>query len=74
MSRKTSEPRLELRAEVQIEWETDCDADLSHLGNYTDQWEEGAIDREERGDRDRNSYRYFVSANHALFPLVMSAE
>jgi hypothetical protein len=40
----------------------DDNPDLSHLGEYAGQFRPGAIDRQVRGDMDRNSYRYFVPA------------
>jgi hypothetical protein len=47
---------------VRFQREIDTDPDLSYLGKYTSKHEEGAIDRQERGDMGRNEYRYFVPA------------
>lgn len=72
MSTKTKEKTLALKLalEIQIEhnWEVDESPWLDWLGKYTDQWEEGAIDRQKRGDmKNTGEYRYFVSGNHAVF-------
>jgi hypothetical protein len=59
---------ISLGVEVEAEWEIDEHPDLSWIGNYTDQDEEGAIDRQKRGDMKNSSeYRYFVSGNNAVF-------
>ena len=40
----------------------DTDPDLSDLGEYSNQEKPGAIDREARGEKGRNEFRYFVPA------------
>lgn len=49
---------------VRIEKRADASGDISHLGKYTDEPgpADRTIDREERGDRGRGEYRYFVAA------------
>ena len=47
---------------VHIVQDVDMDPDFSHLGDYHSDYREGAIDRKERGDMDRNSHRYFSPA------------
>lgn len=38
--------------------------DYSFIGEWSDEWKEGAIDREERGEYiDRNQYKYFIPAD-----------
>ncbi len=44
---------------ITVETLPDDDADLSYLGKYSNQWEEGAI---ERKDRTGATYRYFIPA------------
>lgn len=39
----------------------DC-PDTSWIGEYSNNWQEGAIDRQERGDMGRNEHRYFIPA------------
>lgn len=46
-----------------IEMETDHDADISHLGEYSTEWQEGAINRKERGDLLPNECMFFIPAN-----------
>jgi hypothetical protein len=48
--------------EVVIRQILDDSPDLSHLGEYHSDYREGCIDRKERGDMDRNEYRYFTPA------------
>lgn len=51
---------------VRIERVVDVDPDLSYLGTYGNHAEtKWAIDRKERGDQDRNEYRYWNPCNHA---------
>jgi hypothetical protein len=59
--------KLTLEPTVVVKWEPDCDADLSMLGEYSNTAEEGAIDREERGDMGRGEYRYWNPANHGKY-------
>lgn len=60
--------QVSLGVEVEADWEIDEAPDVSWIGKYTDQWEEGAIDRQKRGDvKDTGEYRYFVSCNSAVF-------
>lgn len=49
---------------VEVKREVDDCPDLSYLGEYTSQPgdDDKTIDREERGDRGRHEYRYFVAA------------
>ena len=57
-----------LNVEVEADWEVDEAPDVSWIGKYTDQDEEGAIDRQKRGDmKNSGEYRYFVSCNNAVF-------
>lgn len=51
--------KLELEVNVRIEWDVDEDPDLSFLGTYSNTIQTGGIDREERGDKSRNEYRFF---------------
>lgn len=44
---------------VTVERYTDDCPDLSFIGEYSDKPADGAIDREENGDRLRGQYRYF---------------
>lgn len=47
------------RADFEREEVSDCDPDLSHLGEYSDSPDAIHIDRQERGDMGRNEPRYF---------------
>lgn len=42
-----------------VRWMTDESPDLTYLGEYSDKWVQGAIDRKAMGDQDRGEYRYF---------------
>lgn len=44
---------------ITIKWEFDESPDTSHLGEYSNTPERGAIDRKERGDMERGEYQYF---------------
>jgi hypothetical protein len=50
------------RSDFQMEKLDDAFPDTSWIGEYTNDWKEGAIDRQERGDWDRREYRYFIPA------------
>ncbi|MBI4397294.1 MAG: hypothetical protein HY548_09375 [Elusimicrobia bacterium] len=50
---------------IEVKRELDECPDLSFLGEFTDQWQEGAIEHD-GGPRD---YKYFVSGNHAVYKL-----
>lgn len=43
---------------VKVVRETDCDPDLSYLGEYSRNPGKNCIDREERGDSERGQFRY----------------
>lgn len=58
---------LGLKVVRRVKWELDDDSDLDYLGKYTDQYEDGAIDREGTPGFSRHEYRYFVSTNHAVY-------
>ncbi len=50
---------------IKTETLPDDDPDLSYLGEYSETAGPNAIDRQERGDRSRGTYRYF---NPAMSP------
>ena len=54
------------KVEVEVKWEVDDSPDLDFYGKYTDQYEEGAIDRRKLGQRGNGEFRYFVSANNSV--------
>ena len=50
---------------LRVEYIFDQDADLSFMGEYSDSWSEGAIDRKEKGDADRGELQYWIPGpNH----------
>lgn len=65
--KKSKPPTLPLDVEIKVRWEPDDNPDLSHLGEYSDTPEEGAIDREKLGDMEPNTYRYWNPANHKTY-------
>ena len=48
-------------SKIEIRHLLDETPDLSFLGQYADQWQEGAIERENAGSRE---YKYFIPANN----------
>jgi len=42
-------------------------ADVSWIGEFTDNWQEGAIDLKEIGEHYGGDYLYFVSCNHGVY-------
>lgn len=58
MSRKDWSPK-EVDCDIKIIRQVDESPDLSYLGAYSDNPAEHSIDRQERGDMERNQYRYF---------------
>lgn len=52
---------------ISVKWEIDENPDLSHLGEYSDKPEEGAIDRQALGDSQSEEYRYWNPENHKKF-------
>jgi hypothetical protein len=58
-----NETRTIGKAEYRISYEQDDIPDLSHLGEYSDEPVEFAIDRKKNGDMERNEYRYFNPEN-----------
>ncbi len=59
--------KLVLEPTVSVTWEVDQDADLSMLGEYSNDPKEGAIDREELGHMKRNEYRYWNPGNRQKY-------
>jgi hypothetical protein len=59
--------KLTLEPTVSVKWETDGDATLDMLGEYSGKPGEGAIDREELGDMRHGEYKYWNPANHAKY-------
>ncbi len=45
---------------IRIKHILDDSPDLSYLGEYTDEYVRGAINRKAIGDMDRNEYQYFI--------------
>lgn len=58
---------MQVSIETNVKWEIDENPDLSHLGEYTDTFEEGAIDREKLGHMKSGQFRYFVPMNHRVY-------
>lgn len=58
MSKKTKITR------VWIDHKVDESPDTSWLGEYHSNEREHSIDRQERGDQERGTFRYFTAANH----------
>jgi hypothetical protein len=62
---KTTKLTVDLKVEIDIQWDADDIQDVSYLGKYTDTDEEGAIDRTLHGSIDTSrQMRYFVPENN----------
>lgn len=63
---KTQSFPLKLDVEVSVRWLVDENPDLSHLGEYSEKNEEGAIDCKEhsRNYREGHTFRYFIPGNN----------
>jgi hypothetical protein len=59
---QTKRAFVRIAANVAIRWVYDEDPDLSHLGRFSDTWEEGAI---EHSKKDSREYRWFIPAINA---------
>jgi hypothetical protein len=59
--------KLLLEPVASVKWETDSDADLSMLGEYSNKPGEGTVNREALGHMLHGEYRYWNPSNHAEY-------
>lgn len=53
---------VESQVKITVKWVDDEIADLSHLGKFSDQWEESALQNPEWTRDNNRVYRYFIPA------------